>query len=85
MKRTGRQTLCRTFLPSEIRKGLELCFRYDQERDLPKDTYQLQKSFLVNTASNILKSDDLKKLYNKGMREFDKNNFDKVIDYIIVE
>ena len=55
---------------------------YDQDKDLPKDEYELKEVFIVNAASNILKSDELKKYFNKGIRQFDKNNYDYVINYI---
>lgn len=55
---------------------------YDQDKDLPKDEYELKDVFIVNAASNILKSDELRKHFNKGIRQFDKNNYDYVINYI---
>lgn len=55
---------------------------YDQDKDLPKDEYELKDVFIVNAASNILKSDELRKHFNKGIRQFDKNNYDFVINYI---
>ena len=56
---------------------------YDQEKDLSKHMYELQQVFKVNSASNILKSKGIKQYYNKnGIREFDKKDYDNVIDYI---
>ena len=55
---------------------------YDQDKDLNKDIYELKEVFTVNSASNILKSEGLKQYYNKGIRQFDKSNYDFVINYI---
>ena len=55
---------------------------YDQDKDLDKNIYELQEVFIVNAASNILKSEELRKYFNKGIRQFDKSNYDFVINYI---
>ena len=55
---------------------------YDQEKDFSKDLYELKEVFIVNSASNILKSEGIKQFYNKGIRQFDKENYDFIIDYI---
>ena len=55
---------------------------YDQEKDLSKHFYELQQVFTVNSASNILKADGLKQYYNKGIWQFDKSQYDNVINYI---
>ena len=55
---------------------------YDQEKDLPKDLYELKEVFIVNSASNILKSEGIKQFYNKGIRQFDEDNYKFIINYI---
>ena len=55
---------------------------YDQDKDLDKNIYELQEVFIVNAASNILKSEELRKYFNKGIRQFDKSMYDFVINYI---
>ena len=55
---------------------------YDQDKDLDKNLYELKEVFIVNSASNILKSEGLKQYYNKGIRQFDKSQYDFVINYI---
>ena len=55
---------------------------YDQDRNLPKDLYELQEVFVVNSASNILKSEGIKQYFNKGIREFDETQLSNIVNYI---
>lgn len=57
---------------------------YDQDKTLSKDLYELIDIFIVNSASNILKSDGIKQLYNKdkSKKEFYENNLKDIINYI---
>lgn len=57
---------------------------YDQDKTLSKDLYVLTDTFIVNSASNILKSDGIKQFYNKdkSKREFYENNLKDILNYI---
>ena len=53
-----------------------------KKKNLDKDIYELQEVFIVNSGSNILKSEGLKQYFNKGIRQFDKKNYEFIINYI---